>query len=146
MNLDLLPTVLAMLGFVGALASFIASFLAQRTRGPTKSQPEQTLEERLSDLGDLMRSSARLLEQIQSEIQARIALATKAKQDADEAERIAQLNEAQRIAVARLVRAELAGEVAKTSRRSFWQGFAVNFAFFVSGSILSVITTLWLGR
>lgn len=92
-----------------------------------------------------MRSSAQILEQVQAEIQARVELATKAKQDAEEAEQVAQLNEAQRVAVARMVRAELAGEVANSSRRSFWQGFIVNFLFFASGAIVSVITTVWLG-
>jgi hypothetical protein len=128
---------------VGLAASALTSFSALSSR---KRESERTLEQRLADLGDLMRSSAQILEQVQAEIQARVALATKAKQDAEEAERIAELNEAQRVAVARLVRAELTTEFAKTSRRSFWQGFIVNFLFFVGGAVVSVITTLWLGR
>lgn len=92
-----------------------------------------------------MRSSALVLEEVQAEIQARVALAEKAKTDAQEAEQLAQMNEAQRIAVARLVRAELASEVHKSSKRSFWQGFAVNFLFFVGGVVASIATTVWLG-
>src|SRR5262249_49608497 len=137
------------LGFslaVGLAASGLKLSLEALSEKTKSQEPEQTLEQRLNDLGDLMRSSAQILEQVQAEIQARVALVTKVKQDAAEAERIAQLNETQRIAVARMVRAELATEFAKTSRRSFWQGFMVNFLFFVGGAVVSVITTLWLGR
>jgi len=137
--------VLVVLGAIGALGSIVVEKTLRWLTRPVTSQPERTLEHRLADLGDLMRWSARILEEVQAEIEARITLATKAKQDAEEAERVAQLNEAQRVAIARLVRTELAREFAKTSRRTFWQGFMVNFLFFVSGGVLSVITTLWLG-
>lgn len=143
MDVELVAALLATL--IGVLGSAFGAFL-RKTGPPDKGRPEQTLEQRLTDLGDLMQSSAQILEQVQAEIQARTALAAKAKQDAEEAQHVAQLNEAQRAAVARLVRAELAGEVAKTSRRSFWQGFVINFLFFIGGAVLSVITTLWIGK
>jgi hypothetical protein len=133
---------------VAALLSAVAAALqaAMRTRHlPAEARRPTTLEDRLSDLGDLMRSSARVLEEVQAEIEARIALAERAKADAQDAEQLAQLNEAQRLALARLVRAEVSTEVSKDSRRSFWQSFAVNLIFFVLGGVASVLITLWLG-
>lgn len=93
-----------------------------------------------------MRSSSHVLEEVQAEIQARIALAEKAKVDAMEAEQLAQLNEAQRVALARLVRAEVSSEVTKSSRRSFWQSVGMNFLFFAAGAGVSYALTVWLGN
>ncbi|MGC5019396.1 hypothetical protein [Micromonospora sp. DT47] len=131
-------------GVVGIIVAALQAALASRGERRQPRAAEQTLEDRLTDLGDLMRSSSRVLEEVQAEIQARLALAEKAKKDADEAQQVAQLNEAQRLAVARLVRAELAGEVSKSSKRTFWQGFAVNFFFFAAGVVASVVTAVLL--
>jgi hypothetical protein len=100
---------------------------------------ETTLEQRLSDLADLMRSSSMVLEEVQAEIQARVALAEEAKRSATDAQHVAQLNEAQRLAVARLVRAELNSEVAKSDRRAFWQSLAINFLFFAAGVAVTLL-------
>jgi hypothetical protein len=132
--------VLAVLGVTGS--AFVEVIRAWRKRKDQPAASEITLEARLTDLGDLMRSSSLVLEEVQAEIQARIALAEKAKQDAEEAAQVAQLNEAQRIAMARLVRAEMAVEVAKGGKRSFWQGFAINLLFFIAGVGASVVTAL----
>jgi hypothetical protein len=134
MELDFAAALIGWLSVIGAVLSLWATKRAARP-SPTK------LEDRLADLGDTMRSAALLLEEVQAEIQTRIALAEKAKLDADEADQVAQLNEAQRVAVARLVRAELASEVSHGTKRSFWLGFATNFFFFIAG----VALTLWLG-
>lgn len=91
-----------------------------------------------------MRSSSRVLEEVQAEIEARIALAEKAKRDAEEAEQLAQLNEAQRAALARLVRAEVSVEISRGGRRSFWQGVTINFLFFAVGAGVTVVLTIWL--
>ncbi|MBQ1019175.1 hypothetical protein KBX71_15060 [Micromonospora sp. D93] len=134
---------------IGVLAALLpsVSVVLDRIRGKVSAPlPELTLERRLADLGELMRSSSVLLEEVQAEIQARISLADKAKRDAAEAESLAQMNDAQRIAVARLVRAELAVEVRKSSTRSFWQGFAANFVFFALGVIASIVTTMYLEK
>lgn len=139
---------------VGTLLALAGEWISGLSRPPkwlrrpttSRAEPEPpTIENRLSDLSQLMRSSALLLEEVQAEIQARIALAEKAKKDADDNERLAQLNEAQKIALARLIRAEVSGEVSRGSRRSFWQGFALNLLFFVLGGVVSVATTVWLG-
>jgi hypothetical protein len=115
-----------------------------RWRRPTAQDRPQSLEDRLRDLGDLMRSSSRVLEEVQAEIQARITLAENAKRDADEAEQLAQLNDAQRAALARLVRAEVSGEISRGGRRSFWLGVVVNFVFFAAGVGVTVVLTTWL--
>jgi multidrug efflux pump subunit AcrA (membrane-fusion protein) len=122
------------------LSSLGVGLLNRRARAQVEPP---SLEKRLRDLGDLVRSSSRVLEEVQAEIQARVALAERAKQDAEEAEQVAQLNEAQRAAIARLVRAEVATEVERGNRRSFWQGVGINFSFFVAGGLVSFLVTVW---
>jgi len=133
-----LDSIAAVLGVASTVFALLSSW---RLLGKSRAEPSPTkLEDRLADLGDAMRSAALLLEEVQAEIQARVALADKAKRDADEANQVAQLNEAQRTAVARLVRAELASEVSQGTMRSFWLGFATNLLFFIAGAAL----TWWL--
>lgn len=135
--------VAALAASLAGAASLIVEAIRRRVQ-PSAQERAHSLEDRLSDLGDLMRSSARVLEEVQAEIQARIALAEKAKRDAEEAEQLAQLNEAQRAALARLVRAEVSGEIASGGRRSFWLGVVVNFIFFAAGAGVTALLTVWL--
>jgi hypothetical protein len=102
---------------------------------------EESLEARLTALGETMRASARLLEEISAEMDARLLAAERLKTEAEAAERLAELNDAQRQAVARLVRAEVSTE----GKKSFRQGLAANFFFFLAGVLASIATTMWFG-
>ena len=90
-----------------------------------------------------MKSSALVLEEVQAEIQARVALAENAVRQTADAEKVAALNDAQRLALARLVRAELATEVNKGNRRNLWQGIAVNVVFFLLGVLATALGAAW---
>jgi hypothetical protein len=93
---------LALGAFAATLYETIVGF---RRRRPVVDRQPPTLEKRLNDLGSLMRSAALVLEEVQAEIQTRVAVANTARQAAEEAERLAALNATQQQAVARLVRA-----------------------------------------
>jgi hypothetical protein len=116
---------------------------AERGLGLRRDARQRTLEERVAAIADRFRQSSAELELIQAEIAARLTLAKKAKKDAEQAVQLASLNEEQRAAVARLLRAEVAAEVVaegkRSGRRAFWVGFLTNFAFFALGVVATLI-------
>ncbi len=129
---------LAALGTVGvSLLAGVVGFILQSTIRPNVAVP--TLEERLKDLGQTMRTSAELLTTVQAEIEARAARAERLAEEVQTAERLAELNKAERDAVARLVRAEIAGESKRSARRDL----LINGLFFVAGIAASVAVTLF---
>ncbi|MGY1705511.1 hypothetical protein ACI79C_13150 [Geodermatophilus sp. SYSU D00697] len=133
---------LTLAGVITALVGLIVSFFARRTSAAAQQQvhealistPEATLENRLEDLARTMRTSARLLAQVSAEMEARSARAAELKSQVEEAERLAQLSQEDREAVARLFRAELAGET-KIVSAAQWRA---NWLFFLGGVLVSV--------
>lgn len=125
---------------VSALSGFFAQILQRRTRRTTiEVKGEESLEARLARLGSTMQESARLLEQVSGEIDARAAAAAQLQREAREAEQLAQLNQAERDAVVRAVRAEIVSESKKSAR----QGLLANILFFIAGIAASIAVTLF---
>lgn len=143
--MDFSVLIAAVTAAAGALAAAVVALLsATRMRGVAQRAARPSLEDRLADLGSTMAASARLLEEVQAEINARIQLADRARRDAEEAHDLAQLSEAQRVALARLVGTEVQTEINRSSRRAFWQSFAVNFLFFLLGVGVTLFADVFL--
>ena len=94
---------------------------------------------RLARLGSTMQESAQLLEQVSGEIEARSAAAAQLQKEAQEAEQLAKLNQAERDAVVRAVRAEIVSESKKSARQGLW----ANLLFFIAGVAASIAVTLF---
>lgn len=85
-----------------------------------------------------MSSAARLLNQVEAEIQARSASAERLKEEAQAAENLANLNQAQRDAIAKLVRNEIGVETKKATRQSY----IASALFFIAGVAATITITL----
>lgn len=77
---------------------------------------------------------------LQLELEQRIKLVEKLKEDAEQAEQIISMSEEQVSAV----RKALNQELQKEGKKSFWQGVAVNFIFFILGAAASFIISKYL--
>lgn len=109
-----------------------------RTRSRQDSA-EVTLEQRLEALARTMRQSSRLLEQVTAELEVRATAAERLRRDAATAEQVAKLNQAERDAVAHLLRAELTTEARRSTRVAILTGLL----FFVGGVAATVGVTLF---
>ena len=79
-------------------------------------------------------------DKLQIELEERVKMVEKLKEEAEQAETIISLTEEQ----VKAVRTTLNNELQKEGRKSFWQGVIVNFVFFVSGAIVSYIVSKYL--
>jgi hypothetical protein len=100
---------------------------------------QKTLEDRLDELSKSMRDSARLVEQVSSELDARAATARRLKEEAQAAEALAGLHKEQTEAVRRMVNAELAGATRSIRKDSIKIGIA---AFVAGGGVTFAVTLL----
>jgi hypothetical protein len=75
---------------------------------PSAGERELTLEERLTELTDLMRRSSILVEQVSAELDARVATAQKLQEEVRQAEELASINREQAEAIRRVMNADLA--------------------------------------
>lgn len=126
----------ALLSGVGLWLALYYVF-ARRSK-QAQNQVEETLEGRLATVAESMARASELLTLVQTEIEAR---ATRAKQLAAEVERgeqLALLTQAQKDAVAAVVRREIASE----GRRSLWWTVGISGLTFVFGSAVTVLVTL----
>jgi len=85
-----------------------------------------------------MRNSARLVEQVSSELEARAATAKRLKEEAETAEALAGLHKDQAEAVRRMLDAELV----TTARRIRSDSIKIGVASFVAGGGLTFVVTL----
>jgi len=125
----------ALSGLIGAIASIFGEIISEK-----RKSKKESVEERINRLTSSLRESSELIGKIESEIQERSALVQKLKSDAETYNEIVKLKESEVEAVAQLLR----GELKKEGKRSFWQGVAVNFVFFVLGVIASIVLGLLL--
>jgi CHASE1-domain containing sensor protein len=132
----LTQAVIAVLTVVASLFGFILQRRVARSR--TAEPKIATLEDRLEELGCTMRSAARLLNQVEAEIQARSASAERLKEEAQAAENLVKLNQAQRDAIAKLVRNEIGAETKKATRQSY----IASALFFIAGVAATITITL----
>lgn len=88
----------------------------------------------------MLESSVQELGGLQAELEERVKMVEKLKEEAEQAETIISLTEEQ----VKAVRTTLNRELQRESQKSFWQGVAVNFIFFVLGAVVSYIVSKYL--
>ena len=98
---------------------------------------DEALEARLDDLAVTMRRSSELVTEVEAALRARQAAAEKLRVEVETAQRIKNLTQEERDAVAVLLRSE----VAREGRKNLWQGVLVNAVFFCLG----ILATLLIG-
>jgi hypothetical protein len=103
---------------------------------------QQTLEERLEELSASMLRSARLVEQVSAELDARAVTARRLKEEAADAEQLAAQNKEQADAVRRLIRSEMTQELSTAQRRIFRDSLRVAIGSFVVGVAATFLVTL----
>jgi hypothetical protein len=96
----------------------ISTFVADLQR-----QPKGELSQRVAVLTKGLTDSTRLIQEIQTEIESRTALADKLQKDIKTYDELVKLKRPEVEAVAQLVRAELQGN----ESRSFWKDVGINF-------------------
>ncbi|OQX23806.1 MAG: hypothetical protein BWK80_24035 [Desulfobacteraceae bacterium IS3] len=84
-----------------------------------------------------MDEAAKLIGQIESEINKRSMLAEKLNNDIEYYEKLKNINANEVEAIAQVLRSELYME----GKRSFWKGVSVNFIFFLLGVFASYLIT-----
>jgi methyl-accepting chemotaxis protein len=134
----------AITGAAGLLTTLLASMRAGRAsagalHGAREANARsRTLEGRLDDLSHSMRESARLVEEVSAELDARAATAKRLQQEAETAEMLAALHRDQAEAVRRMIDAELA----RTARGIRRDSIVIGFASFVAGAGVTLLITL----
>lgn len=121
----------------GATTSIIYQFI-DRYRNKGIQKPD--ISDRIKTVTDVLSKSMNDLESLQKELEQRIKLVDKLKAEADQAEQIISMTEEQVTAI----RKALNQELQKEGKKSFWQGVAVNFVFFILGAIASYIVSKYL--
>lgn len=104
--------------------------------------PEQTLEVKLDQLSAAMEKSARLVEQVTAELDARAATALRLRREAEDAEAIAAAHKEQTDAVRRMLRAEISTELATTERHIFWDSLKITIVSYILGVASALLITL----
>jgi hypothetical protein len=137
---NVLGTIIAAVGTVGAaLGTVAAGFVLRRdARSTGKNVSQKTLENRLEELSNSMRNSAKLVEQVSAELDARAATAKKLKEEAEAAEALAAINREQAEAIRRLMDTELEG----TARRIRRDSIIIGIMSFIAGGGISFLVTL----
>jgi len=136
---------LASVGFavLGVLVSLAAGAYAFRAATRATSQArdvptQKTLEDRLDELSKSMRQSARLVEQVSAELDARAATARRLNEEAETAKALAELHREQADAVRRMLDVELKTQARGIRRDSI----IIGCASFVAGGGVSFVVTL----
>lgn len=129
---DLIGLIGLVIGLIGVPITFILGRrVSTQAEDATSQKP---LEERLDELSRSMRDSARLVEQVSAELDARAATVKRLKEEAETAEALAAMHKTQAEAVRRMMDAELAtaarrirGDTIKITIISFFAGGGVTF-------------------
>ena len=133
------------IGSVAGIVGFAATFLFgviplyRDARSRSKASSQQTLEERLDELSESMKNSARLVEQVSAELDARAATARKLQQEATAAQALAEIHKEQAEAIRRLLDVELEHSERRIRRDSIFIGIGS----FIAGGGVSFIVTLF---
>lgn len=123
----------------GLSTTLVAALGARRVRRVQRgSSSEETLEDRLDELSKSMSQSARLVEQVTAELDARSAMAKRLKKEAEDAEALAKLHQEQADAIRRMMDAELAGSERRIRRDSV----VIGITSFIFGGGVSFLVTL----
>jgi len=126
-------------GAVYDLAPWFLQWLRLGRRRVPEDTPSKTLEDRLDELSKSMQNSARLVEQVSAELEARTAAVKKLQEDAKAAETLAGLHKEQAEAVRRMIDTELEG----SARRIRRDAIIIGVGLFVAGGAVSFAITLF---
>jgi len=132
--------VAALVAVITFRAATRATRLTEELRGPAAHQ--ETLEQRLDQLSVSMQQSARLVEQVSAELDARAVTARRLREEVESAEALAALHKDQAEAVRRLVRSEMTEELATARRRIRRDSLTIGIGAFVAGALVSSVVTL----
>jgi len=127
--------VLAGAVLVGGVSS--ALYLRQRRRSSGRS--EQDLERRVAGLSSNLQEAARVVGEIENEVQARQSLLDRLKEDAERAEALSRLHASEVEAVAQALR----GQLAALERRSFRSNILLSSVFYILGTISGIIINIF---
>ena len=89
-----------------------------------------------------MQESARLVEQVTADLDARAVTARRLQEEAEQAKAVAALNKEQAEAVQRLIRSEMSDELAAKDRRNFRDNIRLAVISLIAGGLISLVITL----
>jgi hypothetical protein len=119
---------------------FAAIRLRREAIQARSARAKPTIEGRLRDLSESMKRSARLIEQVNAELEIRAAAAQQLEREAKAAEALAEVNREQKEAIRLLFDAELEGAERRIRRDSV----IIGVASFVAGIGATILVTLLL--
>lgn len=129
--------IVSMISAILGVSSSIVYELVSTVLRKKKESEEDNITSRIEKVTKVLDGSAQEINVLQIELEQRIKLVEKLQEEAKEAENIITLTEAQ----VKAVKTTLNKELQKESRKSFWQGVAVNFIFFILGALVSYIVS-----
>jgi len=105
---------------VGTLGAFVecSGREAELDEGPTPVT-QVTLEQKLQSLSASMQESARLVEQVSAELEARMLTVKQLQEEAEQAHTLAEINKAQAEAVQRMIQSGIVKELTGTRKDIF---------------------------
>jgi uncharacterized membrane protein YdfJ with MMPL/SSD domain len=115
------------------IAGIVASLAGAAVPFFEMLRPSASIQQRAEQLSKSLTDATTLIDQMQADIQSRQAMVTKLQSDLETYNKLATLKKDEVEAVAQVLR----GEIDRNSRRSFWEGVAVNFTFFILGAVVS---------
>jgi hypothetical protein len=128
----------AIVAILGTLPALYLAWVAVPSSVRALPEKPKALEQRLDDLANSMKESARLVEQISAELAAQAASARQLKEEAETAEAIARLHKEETAAIQRLLDTQLEG----AARRIRGDSIKLSIIFFFAGSVVTYAVTL----
>ncbi|MFF5794615.1 hypothetical protein ACFY5D_21435 [Paeniglutamicibacter sp. NPDC012692] len=136
---NLLPLMTFLLVYIGLFSGVMALIYSRRRARQLEIQDQnESLESKLRLLGQSATRASSLAKQITIEIDAMTAKAIHAEAAAENAQKIAELSDKEREAVAEMVRRELGGQLQGRGKRDFWTQVALSSVFFILGILASI--------
>ena len=103
---------------------------------------QNSLEEKIQMLLQSMQESAKLVEQVSAELDARAVTARQLQEEAKQAKAEAELNKEQAETVRRLVRSQMSSISSAESRKNFRDSVRLSIVFLIAGGLISALITL----
>jgi hypothetical protein len=113
----------------GVILSLLAELFNKFIGRKKKEHAKESRELKLQRLTESLREATSLAGQLENEISERAQLADNLQSEIDKYSKLASIKKSEAEALIGVLRSELRSG----SRRSFWQGFAINFLFFILG-------------
>ena len=137
--------VTAMVGvlLVGVIGFFFSLYMASRARRRERQlQVEARLDEKLARVVSLSRELSALNSEVQAEFALQIAATEKAKLEAEKAEALAALSEAQRVAAAEMVRSQLDAALSTSGKKDRAFQVWLSIGSFIAGVVVTLVLGL----